>query len=264
MSIVINETKRRLEAGELAIGMGLRQARTMDTPQIAKACGFDWIFIDMEHAPYDVDMAAQMSQAALGVGVTPIVRVPGPQHFHASRLLDAGAMGIVVPHVDTAEQAAQSASYCRYPPLGKRSLAGSPPQSRFAPMSTADAAAGVNKEILVVVMIESPQAVENADAMAAIKGVDVLLIGSNDLAAEMGITSQLGHQKIKDAYGKVIAACKKHGKHPGMGGVYEPDLMKEYVDMGARFILGGSDFSFLMAGAKQRASTLRSMLPGKS
>jgi 2-keto-3-deoxy-L-rhamnonate aldolase RhmA len=263
MSVVINEAKRRLEAGELAIGFGLRQSRTMDTPQIAKACGYDWIFIDMEHAPYDVDLAAQMSQTALSVGVTPIVRVPGPQHFHASRLLDAGALGIVVPHVDTAEQAAQAVSYCRYPPLGKRSLAGSPPQTRFAPMSTADAAAAVNKEGLVVVMVESPLAVENADAMAAVKGVDVLLIGSNDLAAEMGITGQVGHAKIKDAYAKVTAACKKHGKYAGMGGVYEPDLMKEYIGMGAQFLLGGSDFSFLMAGAKQRASALRSFQSSK-
>ncbi|HKC44523.1 MAG TPA: aldolase/citrate lyase family protein, partial [Burkholderiales bacterium] len=105
MSVVPNQTKRRLAAGGLAIGLGLRLARTVDIATIAKACDYDWLFIDMEHGSLDVDRAAQIAVAALAVGVTPIARVPGPEHYHASRLLDAGAQGIVVPHVDTAAQA---------------------------------------------------------------------------------------------------------------------------------------------------------------
>ena len=91
MNAYPNHTKHQLAAGKLALGMGLRQARTCDIAAIAKTSGFDWLFIDMEHSSLDVDTAAQIANAALAVGITPIVRVPGKEHHHASRLLDAGA-----------------------------------------------------------------------------------------------------------------------------------------------------------------------------
>ena len=106
-----NHTMQQLAAGKLAIGMGLRLARTVDIATIGKTCGYDWLFIDMEHNSMDVDTAAQISMASLAVGITPIVRVPGKEHHHASRLLDAGAQGIVVPHVDTIEEAKRAVAY---------------------------------------------------------------------------------------------------------------------------------------------------------
>ena len=116
-----NVAKQRLEAGGLALGVGLRQARTVDIARAMKTAGFDWLFIDMEHNAMDVDMATQISVAAQDAGITPLVRVPGFEHHHASRVLDCGAQGIVVPHVDDAETAAQMVSNCRFPPLGHRS-----------------------------------------------------------------------------------------------------------------------------------------------
>ena len=108
MTIARNHVKERLEQGKLALGIGLRQARTVDIAKIAKACDYDWLFVDMEHNSMDLDMAAQICVAALDCGVTPLVRVPGHQHFHATRILDNGAMGIVVPHVETAADAKQA------------------------------------------------------------------------------------------------------------------------------------------------------------
>ena len=102
MSTVPNHTLRQLRAGKLAIGLGLRQARTVDTAQIAKTCGYDWLFIDCEHNSMDLDTAAQIAAGSLAVGITPIARVAGFEHWHASRMLDNGAQGIVFPHVDTA------------------------------------------------------------------------------------------------------------------------------------------------------------------
>ena len=102
--------------------MGLRIARSVDIATIGKTCGYDWLFIDMEHSSMDLDCAAQIAMASLPAGITPIVRVPGKEHHHSSRILDSGAQGIVVPHVDTAEEAKRVASQCRYPPIGKRSL----------------------------------------------------------------------------------------------------------------------------------------------
>src|SRR5438552_2679708 len=112
-----NLAKQRLKEGRLALGLGLRQARTVDIASAAATCGFDWLFIDMEHNAMSVDAAAQIAAAAPGMGVTPIVRVPGHEHYHATRLLDNGAQGIVAPHVDDAAQARRIAEACLYPPL---------------------------------------------------------------------------------------------------------------------------------------------------
>jgi 2-keto-3-deoxy-L-rhamnonate aldolase RhmA len=257
--VISNNAKRRLAAGELALGMGLRQARTVDIATIAKTCGFDWLFIDMEHSSMDVDLASQLAMASLAVGVTPIVRVPGHEHHHASRLLDNGAQGIVAPHVDTVEEAKRIAGACRYPPVGHRSMAGAQPQLGFEILPPGDATRIVNGEMLVTVMLESPKAIANADAIAQVEGVDVLLIGTSDLCAEMGIPGKLGDAKIEEAYRTVIAACKKHGKYPGMGGVYDTKLMEKYIGYGMRMILSGSDLSFIMAGAKARTDFLRAV-----
>lgn len=117
----------------------------------------------------------------------------------------------------------------------------------------------MNDETLVVVMLESPRAIENADKIAAVNGIDSLLIGTNDLCAEMGIHGDFGNAHVSQAYEKVIAACARHGKYPGMGGVYDPKLMERYIRMGMRFVLSGNDLAFLMAGARERAAMLRAI-----
>jgi 2-keto-3-deoxy-L-rhamnonate aldolase RhmA len=261
MNIVINHAKRQLHAGKLALGLGLRQARTVDIAQIARTAGFDWLFIDCEHNSMDTDTAAQIAAASLAVGITPLVRVPGYEHYHATRMLDNGAQGIVVPHVETAEQAQRIAQYCRFPPVGHRSMGGGLQQVGFTPMPVAELSKAVNDETLVVVMLESPLGIENCEVIAAVPGIDVLLIGTTDLSFELGIPGQFEDPRIADAYRRVIAACLRHGKFPGMGGVYTPELMQRFVGMGARFILGGSDFSLLMQAATARAALMRGLLP---
>jgi 2-keto-3-deoxy-L-rhamnonate aldolase RhmA len=255
-----NTARQKLDAGGLAVGLGVRQGRTADTAMLAKTCGFDWLFIDMEHNSMDLDTAAQMCVAALPTGVTPIVRVPGPESFHATRILDAGAMGVIIPHVDTPEQARRMVEICKFPPLGKRSVPGSMPQLGFASYSQEDCCRILNDSTLVVVMLETEDAIAAADEIAAVEGVDVLLIGTSDLSADMGVHGQFDHPKIRDAYQRMIAACERHGKHPGMGGIYTPALMDKYVAMGARFLLGGSDLALLMQAGKERMRFLDGLL----
>ncbi|MCJ0763413.1 HpcH/HpaI aldolase family protein [Variovorax terrae] len=255
----INRTKARLQEGGLALGMGLRQARTVDIATIAGTSGFDWLFIDMEHNSMSIDTACQIAMAAVATGVTPLVRVPGHQHYHCARALDNGALGVVVPHVDTAEEARAIVDACRYPPMGHRSIAGNMPGLGFASLPVGEATQRMNDETLVVVMLETPKAIENADEIAAVEGIDVLLVGTNDLCAEMGIHGDFANPRVPEAYRKVLAACARHGKHPGMGGVYDPKLMAEYIGLGMRFILSGNDLAFLMAGARERSSMLRAI-----
>lgn len=257
--IYANHTKRQLAEGKLACGLGIKLGRTVDVATAAKTCGFDWLFIDMEHGSHDVDGASQIAMAALALGITPIVRVPGKEHYHASRLLDSGAQGIVVPHVDSAAEAARAVAYCKYPPIGHRSAMGAMPQFAFQNVPVAESLPLANENTLVIVMLETPEAIARVDEIASVRGLDVLLIGTNDLCAEIGIPGQFSDARVEDAYQKVIDACRKHGVHPGMGGVYEPKLMEKYIGMGMRFILSGNDMSFFMAGATQRANLLHGL-----
>ena len=225
-------------------------------------CGYDWLFIDMEHNAMDIDTATQISVAAQDAGITPIVRVPGFQHFHATRALDGGALGIVVPHVDDAATARQMVENCRYPPLGKRSVTGTLPQIDFESMPMGEAARMINASTLLVIMLETPEAIDNVEEIAAVPGIDVLLIGTSDLCMELGIPGQVGDPRIGEIYARVISACKANGIYPGLGGVYEPPLMERYIAQGMRFVLAGSDLSLLMAAARERATALRAMALG--
>jgi 2-keto-3-deoxy-L-rhamnonate aldolase RhmA len=259
MPIVPNHARRRLEEGGLSLGIGLRQARTPDIAEIAHACGFDWLFVDLEHNAMGIDTAAAICSAALATGITPLVRVAPGEHSLATRLLDTGAMGIVFPHVDTATQAIELASACRFPPAGHRSVPGMLPQSRFRPVPLPQLIEAVNREVLIVAMLETPAAIENAAAIAAVPGIDVLLMGGNDLATEMGIPGEFGHERMTEAVRHVVAVCRAAGKHPGIGGIYDHALMQRYIGDGARFVLSGSDLAFLMAGAQARTGFLRGL-----
>ena len=253
-----NPARERLQAGELALGVGIRQSRTVDIAAIMKACGYDWLFLDLEHNSMDLDTAVQISVAALGAGIAPIVRVPAGQFWLATRVLDGGALGIVMPHVDTAEEAREIADRLRYPPQGHRSLAGGLPHLGYAPIGIGPTCAAINTATLVVVMLETPTAIANAAAIAAVPGIDSLLIGTSDLSMELGIPGQFGDERIVDAYRTVVEACRAHGKYAGIGGVYEEALMRRYIGMGVRLVLGGADLGFMSAAAAERAKLLRS------
>jgi 2-keto-3-deoxy-L-rhamnonate aldolase RhmA len=256
-----NVAKERLEAGELAIGVGLRMARTVEIAKAMRAAGFDFLFIDMEHNSMSIDIAAQISVAAQDAGITPVVRVPGFEHHLATRVLDGGGQGIVVPHVDTDEAARRMARNCRYPPLGRRSITGALPQLDFQALPVGEAMAALDRATLLILMLESPEAIENVERIAAVPGVDALLIGASDLSIEMGIPGQFEHPRLVAAFERVIAACRASGIHPGIGGVYEPPLLERYVGMGFRLIMAGNDLALLMAAGRQRAAAVRAMAP---
>jgi 4-hydroxy-2-oxoheptanedioate aldolase len=257
MTDIVNAARQRLERNELSIGVGLRQARTPDIARAMKTAGWDWLFIDLEHGSIPLDIAAQISSAALDCGITPIVRVPQEEYGMATRALDTGALGIVMPHVDTPEEAEMVVRRLRFPPIGKRSVGYAYPQLGFRPMPTREAAPLLNAATLVVVMLETPQAIENAEGIAAVEGIDLLMIGTNDLCAEFGIPSQFEEPRVVQSYERMIAACRKHGKWAGMGGVPTEAGMARYIGMGVRFVLAGADFGFLMAGATARAAAMR-------
>jgi 2-keto-3-deoxy-L-rhamnonate aldolase RhmA len=260
MAIVRNTAKRKLAEGGTVLGFGVHHLRTSAVPMIAAAGDHDFLFIDMEHGAATVQEATQICIAGLPAGMPVIVRVCAGALDEATRLLDNGALGIVVPHVDTEKQAQRIADAFHYPPAGTRSWGGPPPIYGYMPPHGADAQKAINDEILTVVMIESPEAVENAADIASVDGIDVLLIGSFDLTSALGIAGQMGHRKLIEAYEEVGKACAKHGKVLGMGGINGDEDSKRYIGMGSRFITTGSDHGYIVAGSLARAAFLRGLV----
>jgi 2-keto-3-deoxy-L-rhamnonate aldolase RhmA len=254
---VMKALKDAMAAGRRVFGFNIRISRTAEAVAIARSCGFDWLFIDMEHSALDLETVQTLCLAGLAAGLSPLVRVP--EVSWAARVLDIGAGGIIVPHVETAAQALDVAQRCLFAPLGHRSLSGPQHQLGLAALPAAENMRRANEQTVVVVMIESPLGVQNADAIAAVPGVDVVLIGSNDLSAEMGIPGALADARIEAAYRTVIAACERRGKQAGMGGIYDHGLMRRYLGLGIRFAQGGGDSSFMATGARMRMDFLRGL-----
>ncbi len=258
---VRNVAKERLEAGEVALGVGLRQARTADTGKLMRTAGFDWLFIDMEHNSMDLDTAVQISVAAQDAGVTPIVRVPGWERFHATRALDGGAQGIVVPHVDTPELAAEMVAHCKYPPLGKRSVTSALPQIDFRGGPLQEVTEALNQPGLLAVMIETPLAVANAERIAAVPGVDILLVGFSDLSMEMGIPGQVDGPEMQAVAERVVEAATRHGKFAGFGGIGSMEVMERFIASGMRFVVCGRALALFVRAATERPGGLRQGTP---
>jgi len=263
MPLLGSDALKKIRSGALTLGLGVHQLRGAAVPLIAKASGFDWLFIDSEHGVITTHEISQICLAALSTGVAPLVRVCADALDEATRALDNGALGIVVPHVDNVQQARRLVEAFRFPPMGHRSAGGPPAQFGYRPPPQTQAQAMLNEELLVIAMIETPQAVDNADAIAAVAGIDGLLIGTNDLSNEMGITAQPGHEKVQAAYKKVAEACKRHNKVMGMGGVYDQEWASRYIGMGARLVLAASDHALLLDAGTKRTEFLRAIPLGE-
>jgi len=172
MALLGKEALDKIRSGELTLGLGVHQLRGSAVPMLAKAAGYDWLFIDSEHGTISTQEISQICLAALPTGVAPIVRICAGALDEGTRALDNGALGIVVPHVDTVEQARHPVDAFRFQPMGHRSTGGPPAQFGFRPPAAAEAQKTLNAELLVIPMIETPEAVENADKIAAIDGID--------------------------------------------------------------------------------------------
>ena len=175
-----NRAKQMLKANALVLCMGVNQLRTPNIAMIAAACGFDAVYIDLEHNPTSLETAAGVCVAALGMGITPIARVTSHDPHDATRILDCGAQGVMVPHIQNAAEARAIVEACLYAPKGHRSAFGSGPQLGYAAIPQAVVCKVLNEQTLLMAMIETPEAVENADAIAAVDGIDVLHVGASD------------------------------------------------------------------------------------
>ncbi len=258
---LVNPLAERLRAGGIGLSLMIKHARTVDIALAAKTCGFDALYFDLQHSTVPEDAVAQISAAAVQAGITPIVRIPEGGYGTALRLLDAGALGIVVPDLSTADQAREAVMHCKFAPLGKRSNAGRYPHFSYQAVPAVQSREALNDNTLLIVMIESLAALENVDAIAAVPGVDIVHIGSSDLSSDLGVPGQNTHPKVLEALERVVAACRKHGKIPGMGGLSGGDgkPYEQVIKLGARFFSAANEWALMMAAGEERVRTLRAI-----
>lgn len=248
-----NHTKEKLSRGEPVYSMTVRLVRTVDIAAIAATAGFDSVYIDLEHSSFPLEAAGQICLACNSLGVTPLVRVPGIDPSFIARVMDSGAMGIIVPGVESADEARAAVRAVKHAPFGKRSLAGAAPQLNYRTLPPEQVIEELDRSSMVVAMIESQTGLDAADAIAAVAGIDVLLVGANDLSVELGVAGQVDHPLVHEAYLHVIDVCKARGKAIGVGGMGgRPDLIKRYLELGAGYVSTGNDISFLSAAAAHK------------
>jgi 4-hydroxy-2-oxoheptanedioate aldolase len=250
-----NTAKQKLQRGEPTFGTWLSLGDLYASRVLARM-GFDWLTLDMEHSAIDWSQAAMIFAAVADAGCVPLARVPQGSHDYIKRVLDAGAYGIVVPMVDTVEQAQCAIKAARYPPLGNRSVGGGMHAMNFAATSS-DYYAHANEEILVVLQTESPRGVANAEAIYQLPGCDAIFIGPNDLRAQMRTPD--GADPTPEAHESMIQQVITIGKRVGTPtGIHAMDIESAAAraKQGMQFIAVASDLMMMTTQAKRAVQTL--------
>ena len=253
-----NEMVKKLREGKRIIGTMIRMIRNPAIAQIAKGAGLDFIMVDMEHGSYSIETFSNIAKVARSIGLGIFVRVPELAKGYVSRVLDAGADGVMVPMVSTKEDAEALANWAKYSPLGKRGLGSSGGHTSFAGMN--DTAKNFmqkqNELTLSIAQIETKDAIKNIEKIASINGIDVLLIGPNDLSISLGVPGETMSKPVSDAIEKVAEACKKYNKvfamHSGS------NLLDKWVPKGMRMIMNSLDVNVLQLGFKDIAEKYKS------
>jgi 2-keto-3-deoxy-L-rhamnonate aldolase RhmA len=233
----------------------IRLVRNPGIAWVARQAGLDFIMLDLEHGPGSLETLADVAGTGRGAGIDVFVRVPELSKGYVSRVLDCGCTGVMVPMLESRQQAELMAGWCKFAPAGRRGLGSIGTHSNFAAVSGAEAPgfmAGANEQVLAIAQIETEAAVEQIETIAAVPGIDALLIGPNDLAVSLGFTGEVQNPKVLEAIDRVAGAADRHGKIFGMHG---PDaLMERYLDRGLRLIMSGLDINMLLGAMGEIAA----------
>jgi 4-hydroxy-2-oxoheptanedioate aldolase len=253
MNLPQNPFKRALAGGKPQIGLWSSLSSNYTVEVIAGA-GFDWILLDSEHSPADVENLLTQLQAAAPYPTHPVVRVPWNDMVNIKRVLDIGAQSLLIPYVQTAEEARSAVAYTRYPPKGVRGVAGTTRATRFGRVK--DYAQRAHEEICVLVQVETQPALDNIEAICAIEGVDGVFIGPADLHASMGHAGEIANPKVKPMIDDAIRRIRKAGKAPGILTPNEADA-RHWLECGALFVAVGADVGILARGAEALAAKFK-------
>ena len=240
-----NPVKAALAAGESSYGTMAFEFFTPSLPQIVRAAGADFVLYDMEHSGLGYETLKTQISLCRGIGLVPMVRVPATQYHFIARALDLGAMGVMVPMVETREQAELIVSCTRYPPQGVRGAAfGVAPHDDYSSLAVTEKIRLANERTLVMCLVETVKGHENVDAIAAVAGVDVCWLGHFDTTNFMGIPAQWDHPRYVSAVKALVDACNRHGKAAGFMAA-DDDWASRYRELGFRIMAYGVDTMLL-------------------
>ena len=254
MELPQNPFKRALKAARAQIGLWSSLSSNYTVEVIAGA-GFDWILLDTEHSPNDLESVLSQLQAAAPYPAHPVVRVAWNDMVLIKRMLDIGAQSLLVPYVSTPEEAAAAVSYVRYPPAGVRGVAGTTRATRFGRVK--DYAKRAHEEICLLVQVETQRALDNLEAICAVDGIDGVFIGPADLHASLGYPGEIANAKVKPLIDDAIGRIRKCGRAPGILTPSEADA-RHWLDCGALFVAVGADVGILARGAESLAAKFKS------
>jgi 4-hydroxy-2-oxoheptanedioate aldolase len=253
MELPQNPFKRALKANKPQIGLWSSLSSNYSVEVIAGA-GFDWILLDCEHSPNDLESLLTQLQAAAPYPAHAVVRVPWNDMVNIKRVLDVGAQSLLIPYVSTAEEAKAAVAHTRYPPAGVRGVAGTTRATRFGRVK--DYAKRAHEEICVLVQVETQAAIDNIEAICAVDGVDGVFIGPADLHASLGYTGEIANPKVKPLIDEAIKRIRKAGKAPGILTPNEADA-KHWLSCGGLFVAVGADVGILARGAEALAAKFK-------
>ncbi len=248
-----NSVKEKLEKGGTVFGIFQSMASSAVSEILANR-DFDWILVDMEHGIMDMETSGTLFAAIDQGGPTPLVRVAGNDQATVKRALDAGAMGVMIPLVNSQEEAVRAVSYCKYSPAGVRGLG--PGRASLYGVRLAEYAAMADSEVLVILQAEHKDAVGHIDEIASVPGMDILFVGPYDLACSMGYASQPGHPDVEKAIARVLEAALKAKVVPGIF-CMNPETARKRAAQGFRFIAIGLDSVYLDSGIRGALEKLR-------
>ena len=248
-----NLFKAGLSGGRPQVGLW-SSLRSNISAELLAGSGFDWILIDMEHAPNEVPDVLSQLQAMAGGTAEPIVRCPWNDTVMIKRLLDIGARSLLIPFVQNAKEAAAAVAATRYPPLGIRGVATSPRANRYGRVP--DYHRKAHEDICVLLQVETRAAIGQIEAIASVDGVDGIFVGPSDLAADMGHLADTGHHEVQAVIADACARIRSSGKAAGMLSG-DPEEVVRFLDMGFTFVAVGSDLGLLAQAAAKRAADFR-------
>jgi 2-keto-3-deoxy-L-rhamnonate aldolase RhmA len=251
-----NQVKRALQQGQVQIGTWVTTLRSPQLPQILRSAGFDFIYIDMEHSDFSIETVGDLCSAALAHGLVPVVRPPAKEPHLLTRPLEVGAMGLLLPHVDTAQEAQAAVRAVKFPPMGERGYNVRTVHTAYLAVDPRTYARAVNEETLLIVQIESRRGVRNLDAILAIDGVDGAVIGRGDLSTDLGVMGEWDHPEVIRGVETMIRACRRHKKIPGL---LVPDVRaaEYWIGKGIRLVPYSNEVTLLMGAAAADLKAIR-------
>lgn len=252
-----NYVKSKLREGGISIGTFLFEFATAGIGPIAAQAGAEFAFFDMEHTGWSIETIRMLIATTRATDTIPMVRVPATEYHFMARVLDMGAMGIMVPMVESAAQARTIVAAAKYPPLGRRGAAFTIAHDDYTGGDIVEKIQSANSQTLLIAQIETVAGLNNVNEIAAIEGIDVLWIGHFDLSNSLGIPGQFNHPRFQDAVTDVIAACQSHGKVPGF---LASDIEggKKLLDQGFRMLAYGGDLWLYQSVLQTGITALRS------